>query len=342
MIIAMIKVGINGYGTIGKRIAHAVSLQDDMTVVGVVKTRPDYISKIASKSHNLYVPDESKVKEFEENGIKVKGTLQNLIDTADIIIDSAPEGIGAKNKEIYANNKVKAIFQGGEKENIAETSFNAYSNYDDSKEKNFVRVVSCNTTGLARTLYPLKAAFDLKSVSATLIRRATDPNDTKKGPINAIEPSLKFPSHHAPDLQTVLKGVDVQTTAVKVPTTLMHVHIVSANLGKNPQKQDILDNWSTYGRIVQVSGKDGLSSTAHIMDMAREQGRNRSDLYEIAVWAESVAVTGTRVNYFQAVHQESDVIPENIDAVRAMFNLMDKEESIAKTDDSLDIGKKVF
>ena len=34
----MIKVAINGYGTIGKRVADAVDAQDDMTVVGVTKT----------------------------------------------------------------------------------------------------------------------------------------------------------------------------------------------------------------------------------------------------------------------------------------------------------------
>ena len=38
----MIKVGINGYGTIGKRVAEAVTLQDDMKIVGIVKTKPTY------------------------------------------------------------------------------------------------------------------------------------------------------------------------------------------------------------------------------------------------------------------------------------------------------------
>ena len=58
----MLKVGVNGYGTIGRRVAHAISIQDDMKVVGIVKTRPDYISKIASREFSLYVPDESALK----------------------------------------------------------------------------------------------------------------------------------------------------------------------------------------------------------------------------------------------------------------------------------------
>ncbi|RLF70403.1 MAG: glyceraldehyde-3-phosphate dehydrogenase, partial [Thermoplasmata archaeon] len=35
-----VKVGINGYGTIGKRVADAVAAQSDMEIVGVTKTRP--------------------------------------------------------------------------------------------------------------------------------------------------------------------------------------------------------------------------------------------------------------------------------------------------------------
>ena len=34
----VVKVAINGYGTIGKRVADAVDAQDDMEIVGVTKT----------------------------------------------------------------------------------------------------------------------------------------------------------------------------------------------------------------------------------------------------------------------------------------------------------------
>ena len=35
-----IKVGVNGFGAIGKRVAHAVSLQKDMKLVGVANRSP--------------------------------------------------------------------------------------------------------------------------------------------------------------------------------------------------------------------------------------------------------------------------------------------------------------
>ena len=37
-----IKVAINGFGTIGKRVADAVDAQDDMEIIGVSKTGPSF------------------------------------------------------------------------------------------------------------------------------------------------------------------------------------------------------------------------------------------------------------------------------------------------------------
>ena len=65
-----VKVGINGYGTIGKRVATAVNQQDDMEIVGVTKTRPTYEAKLAVEKYPLYVPAEN-VDAFKEAGIKI-------------------------------------------------------------------------------------------------------------------------------------------------------------------------------------------------------------------------------------------------------------------------------
>jgi glyceraldehyde-3-phosphate dehydrogenase (NAD(P)) len=47
----MIKVAINGYGTIGKRVADAVAAQKDMKVIGVSKTRPNAEAFVAKRRH---------------------------------------------------------------------------------------------------------------------------------------------------------------------------------------------------------------------------------------------------------------------------------------------------
>ena len=332
----MIGVAINGYGTIGRRVAYGVSIQDDMYVTGIVKNSPDYVTKLASRNFNIYTPDMDKKREFEAHGIRVKGTLEDLLSESDIVVDGTPEGNGEKNLKLYRQYGIKAVLEGGEKSTVVESSFNSYSNYPKSLNKNYVRVVSCNTTALARSVSPLKEKFGVQEVNATIMRRATDPNDNKKGPINAIEPSMSYPSHHAEDLKTVMDGINVETSAIKVPTTLMHVHVINLELKSEPGIDEVISELSTKRRLILINDKEGVNSTAQVMDYARELSRNRSDLYEIAIWKGSINIYKNKVHYIQAVHQESDVIPENIDAIRAMFGV-DQSVSEDKTDASLGI-----
>ena len=143
--------------------------------------------------------------------------------TVDIIVDCTPGKLSEKYKAEYTAAGIKAIWQGGEDHSLTGISFNAAANYKESWGAQFSRVVSCNTTGLLRTFYPLDKEFKVKNAYVTLIRRSADPNDSKAGPINAIEPVVKIPTHHGPDVQSVLPWININTMAVKVPTTLMHI-----------------------------------------------------------------------------------------------------------------------
>ncbi len=333
------RIAINGYGTIGKRVADAVALQGDMRVAGVVKTKPDFEAKVAlRKEYSLYASSPESLAKFEKAGVKASGVLEDLLKETDLVVDCTPEESGYKS--LYEKAEVKAIWQGGEDHSLTNLSFNAAANYEDCLGAPFVRVPSCNTTGLIRTLYPLDAHIGVEKVLAVMVRRATDPGDSKKGPINAIEPELEMPSHHGPDVQSVLPDLDIHTIAVKVPTTIMHLHTLAVDLKKSADATQILDVWKRFPRIMSVSGGDGIKSTAQIMEMARDLSRSRSDLYEIAVWRDGVhVVDGKRLYYFQAVHQESDVVPENVDAIRALLELeKDGRKSMEKTDRSLGIG----
>ncbi|UCG68532.1 MAG: type II glyceraldehyde-3-phosphate dehydrogenase [Thermoplasmata archaeon] len=332
-----VKVAINGYGTIGKRVADAVALQDDMEIIGVTKRRPTFEAKMAIKNgFPFYAADESFVKDFEAENIPVNGTLNDLLKEADIIIDGTPKKCGYK--PIYEKAGKKAIFQGGEKHELTGLSFNAMANYENAIGADYVRVVSCNTTGLCRTLYPLDQAFGIENVTAVMIRRGADPWDSKNGPINAIEPVLKVPSHHGPDVQSVMPNLNIQTTAVKVPTTIMHLHSVVVRFKGNATTKDVLETWDDTPRVKFVCAKHGVKSTAQIMELAKDLGQKRSDLFEIAVWRDGVHVVDNVLYYYQAIHQESDVVPENIDAIRAMCNLeTDKMKSIEKTNKAMGI-----
>lgn len=337
----MISVAINGYGTIGKRVADAVAAQDDMKVVGVSKTRPNYEARTAveEKNYDLYIGIPERESLFKEAGIEIAGTVEDMVQEADIVVDCTPGNIGPQNLEMYKKAGVKAIYQGGEDHDLTGLSFNSFSNYDDSYGADYTRVVSCNTTGLTRTLSTIDPIVDIQKVRAVMVRRGSDPSEVKKGPINAIVPNPpKVPSHHGPDVKTVMNGIDVTTMALLVPTTLMHQHNLMIEIGNEVETEEIINALEKRSRVLVVEANEGLGSTAELMEYAKELGRNRNDLYEIPVWKESINVVGKELFYMQAVHQESDVVPENVDAIRAMLEMeSDNEKSIAKTNKAMGI-----
>lgn len=335
-------VGINGFGTIGKRVAEAVMRQKDMELVGIVKVTPDYSALLAIKNGiRVYTLDE-KVGVFKQAGIDIAGTIKDLLSDVDIIVDATPAGYGVKYKKLYNKFKVKAVFQGGEKPDVAEVSFNSLCNYEEALNKSLARVVSCNTTGLLRVICSLNYNIGVKNVRATIIRRGADPKEVKKGPINSITLNpVTIPSHHSEDVKTILPWLDIITSAVIVPTTLMHVHVVTIKLQEYVTKDTIISILKRTPRTLLINSKRmKISSTAELVELARDLGRKRYDMPELIIWEDSILVNGDEVFLVQAVHQESIVIPENIDAIRALTGLtIDKWESIKLTDTSLGIMK---
>jgi glyceraldehyde-3-phosphate dehydrogenase (NAD(P)) len=111
------RVAVNGYGVIGKRVADAVALQDDMELVGVADVVYDYRIRVAvERGYPVYASVPEKRTEMEAAGISVAGNLDDLLSQVEVVVDSTPKGIAAKNKEVYQTAGVKAIWQGGEKQ----------------------------------------------------------------------------------------------------------------------------------------------------------------------------------------------------------------------------------
>jgi glyceraldehyde-3-phosphate dehydrogenase (NAD(P)) len=334
----MIKVAINGYGTIGKRVADAVAAQPDMEVIGVSKTRPSAEAFIAkSRGYPLYIADISKKGAFDKAGISVAGTVDEMLAKADIVIDATPGDVGAKNKPLYEKIGVKAIYQGGEEHEVAGFSFNSDCNYKDASGRQFVRVVSCNTTGLCRIIHAMDKAYGVEKVRAVMVRRGSDPGEIKKGPIDAVVLNpVTIPSHHGPDVQTVLPHIPIVTMAMIVPTTMMHMHAITMDLKKPANREDILKIIEKHPRMGLVRKSTGITSTAELKEYVMDLGRQRSDLWENGIFEDSIAVVGKELYLFQAIHQEADVVVENIDAIRAMIgSVKDPDESIRMTNESL-------
>jgi glyceraldehyde-3-phosphate dehydrogenase (NAD(P)) len=334
----MIKVAINGYGTIGKRVADAVAAQKDMQVIGVSKVSLNAEAYVAQeRGYPLYLADLSKKPAFDKVGIPVAGDVPAMLQKADIVVDATPGGVGAKNKAMYEKAGVKAIFQGGEDHEVTGFSFNSDCNYTQALGKQFVRVVSCNTTGLCRLINTIDKAYGVQKVHAVMVRRGADPAEIKKGPVDAIvlDPPT-VPSHHGPDVQTVLPHINITTMATIVPTTFMHVHAVKMDLKKAATREEVIERIQAHPRLGLIRIGTAIKSTAELKEFVMDMGRPRADMWENGIFEASITATGNDLFMFQAIHQESVVVVENVDAIRAMVgDVKDPLTSVRMTNEAL-------
>ena len=328
-----IKVGVAGYGVIGQRLADGVALQEDMELVGVADLAPT-ISVRALKAkgmpYRMFNVDPSN-KSMEEAGIPVSGSFDELVQEVDIMLDSSPGGIGAKNKAIYEKYNTKAVFQGGEKNDVADVFFHGYANYEKGLGQNYLKLTSCNTTGLIRAIDMIDRAVGVEKTAITIIRRVADPGDYHRGLTNALQVE-KAPSHQALDLMTIMPHV--QCTGILVHTPVTHGHIITVVVTPKQkiEKKDIWEMANEHPRIMPVRLADGFLGNASMFRWARDVGHPRGDMYEIALWEESIVKSGDDIMFAINIPQESVVIPENIDAIRAAMKMqMTREEGTAET-----------
>ena len=337
-----VRVAVNGYGVIGKRVADAVALQDDMTLVGVADIVSDYRIRVAAeRGYAVYASAAEHRAEMEAAGVPVAGTLDDLLRSVDVIVDCTPKKIAAGNAERYRAAGVKRIWQGGEKHALAGYSFVAQVNYEGAIGRDSARVVSCNTTALSRVTHALHRHGWVKRVRAVLLRRGTDPWESHaNGMINTVIPETKVPSHQGPDLQTVIPDIDVTTLAGAGPYNLSHIHFAMVET-KGPISLDQLrDALWHEPRIAFVRASDGLVALNSVIELMRDLDRSRGDMWEVAVWEDALAADEREVYLTFQVHNEAIVIPETIDCIRALTGIeRDAARSIAKTDAALGITK---
>jgi glyceraldehyde-3-phosphate dehydrogenase (NAD(P)) len=336
----MKNIAVIGYGVIGKRVADAINAQDDMKLAGVCDVVSDWrIQNAVRKGYAIYSATPEAGKEMKAADISVKGSMADLLEKVDLVVDCTPKNIAAKNVETYKKQGIKFILQGGEKHETTGHSFSAENNYASALNLGSTRVVSCNTTSILRTLTALKRAGLLDYARGTLLRRATDPWESHLGGImNTMVPEKEIPSHQGPDAQSVDPDLNVITSAVKVPETLSHMHYWNVKLTKKTSREEVLEAFKTSSRIHLIRYDQGLVSNNTIKEMYLDMGRPWGDMYEVALWEDMVKVVGDELFYAYVVDNQAIVIPETIDAIRALTGIeTDGKKSIAKTNKSLGI-----
>jgi len=117
----------------------------------------------------------------------------------------------------------------------------------------------------------------------------------------------------------------------------MHLHNLSVRFKGKLDPKDVIEAFRNTERIRVVHADDKINSTAAIMEYARDLGHRRSDMMDLCVWEEGMGVHNDELFFSQAVHQESIVVPENIDAIRAAMGFEDKVKSMTMTDKALDL-----
>jgi len=340
-----VRVAVNGYGVIGKRVADAVALQDDMELVGVADVVYDYRIRVAAeRGYPVFASADEKRGEMEAAGIPVIGTLEDMIRKVDVVVDCTPKKIAAANKEKYQAAGIKGIFQGGEKHELTGYSFVAQVNYEGALNRDFVRVVSCNTTAISRVMNAFHKREWIRRARAVILRRGTDPWESHhNGMINTVIPETRVPSHQGPDAQTVIPSLDITTMAGAGPFNLSHIHYAMVETSRQITLDELRHALWEEPRIAFVHAKDGLVALNSVIELMRDLKRPRGDMWEVAVWEDALAADDREVYLTYQVHNEAIVIPETIDAIRALTGIeTDWVKSVEKTNASLGIIKSFF
>ena len=336
-----VKVGVAGYGVIGQRLADGVALQGDMELVGVADLAPTLsIRALHEKGmpYDLYLVEGADRASFDQLSIPVSGSFNDLLDQVDIMLDSSPGGVGAKNKALYEAKGIKAIFQGGESNSVADVFFHGYANYEQGLNQKYLKLTSCNTTGLIRSVDCLdRACGGLTKVAITIIRRVADPGDYHRGLTNALQMD-KAPSHQAVDLMTIMPHVNATGILVHTPVTHGHIITVLATGKKKITRDQALQAFRQHPRIRVVRIADGFLGNASFFRYARDLGNPRGDMYEVGLWEDSLVESGDDIMYAINIPQESVTIPESIDAVRAAMGLQkSRDDGTAETNKFLNL-----
>ncbi|CAI9832834.1 Glyceraldehyde-3-phosphate dehydrogenase [Nitrosopumilaceae archaeon] len=337
----MKRVFVNGYGSIGRRIAAVISDDPEVELAGVGRHTPSGdIRAIASGGIRVYAPA-ARVHEFE--GLGVSGTIESVLPSCDLVVDASPGGMGARNKrDLYLPLGVRAVYQGGETSPgggaPSDLIFNSAANYSGAAPLDHVIQGSCNVTGMGRIIGPLRAAFPgrLERLDVTLVRRWADIGQDAEIP-DTVEISRS--PHHGDDVLSYM-GTDVplHVRAVKVPTRQMHLHLLDARFsGGAPDPGDV---HAAYAGAPGVAVLWGAGGTRQVREFAETAGFAFGDTGMVHLHAEMTSSAGDTVKMIYSDDQTGIVIPDNHMLVQAMLFGRPYAEARAHTEQVMGTAQK--
>ena len=338
----MKKVFVNGYGSIGSRIAKFIKDDSDIDIIGIGKYTPDEkVQQAIDSGFSVYVPKD-KITDF--NNHNVSGSIESILSDCNLVIDASPGGHGFLNKKnIYEPNNIMAIFQGGEttfgNNAVSDILFNSRVNYDAAFDKNYVMQGSCNVTGMGRILNPLREKYSnkLSRFDVTLVRRWADLEQTDKQIIDTIE--MTEQPHHGTDVKAFFgKNSPLFVRAIKVPTRQMHLHIMDIRFNGDAPKHDEIHKLfeNEYGIAILWTAK----GTKDVRDFAESTKFNFKDTNMIHIHANMTTSIGDTVQLMYSDDQTGIVIPENYMLLQAMLFQQDYNDALMRTEKLFNMDEK--
>ena len=338
------RIFVNGYGSIGSRIASFLQDDPELTVVGVGKHSPDGgVDAAASRGLDVYVPRD-RLDAFA--GSRIAGSIESALDSCDLVIDAAPGGAGFGNKrDLYEPRGVKAIYQGGESVSgdraVSDLLFNSRANYGMALGRDHVMQGSCNVTGMGRIIEPLRDRFAgrLARLDVTLVRRWADIEQAGKDVPDTIEMTER--PHHGDDAREYMGdgAPPLFVRAIKVPTRQMHLHIMDVRFrdGRAPGPSEVHAALADEPGVALLWGAKG---TREIREYAGQMGFSFTDTNMIHVHANMTATVGDTVQMMYSDDQTGIVIPENHMLLQAMLLGRPYGEAAAHTESVFHMGQK--
>jgi glyceraldehyde-3-phosphate dehydrogenase (NAD(P)) len=338
----LVRIFINGFGNIGRRIASALATDKEFQFIGIAKYTPDEeIKKAYEQNFDVFVPEEN-LQDFKKMSYDVAGTVKEAIQRSDIVIDAAKDGRGYDNKmKYYMPMSKPAIFQGGEdrfgERSVADMIHNSRVNYEQAFGKKYVIQGSCNVTGLGRMMQPLieKYGKEIRRFDATLIRRWADLEDRKE-----VKDSIEWDRdpHHQYDVGDFIKTPPLYVDVYKVPSRMMHLHQLYVRFYNGcPTKNKILELFEKeFGVAVLHSAK----GTADVRKKSMELGFQYGDTGMVHIHADVLKVQDDTLKIAYSDDQTGMVIPENHLLLQAMTLGREKGEAMKSTDKIFKMSEK--
>ena len=126
----------------------------------------------------------------------------------------------------------------------------------------------------------------------------------------------------------------INATGILIHTPVTHGHIIVLLVSPKREisREKVLEEFGEHSRIRIVKIADGFNSNTSLFRYARDLGNPRGDMYEIALFEETVGPSGKDIMFAINVPQEAVVTPETIDGIRACTGAQaDRLEAVALT-----------